>query len=246
MRGKLVLFTVSGITLGFIAGFIVANSINRSEISNLKNDRAVGNSSSSSSPLPSSNETLSSEEIRAKIKEADDNPENLKYQKNLGLALYQYGAMQRDVDVISEAARLLDRAAKLAPDDVDITVGSGNAWFDIGYIKKDNKALEAARALYDKALATRPNDADIRTDLGMTYFLETPPNDQKAIAAFKRSLAIDPKNEKALEFIIQSCARLGDSEDADKYLAMLKAANPTNTSIAALSNQIASPVSATK
>jgi tetratricopeptide (TPR) repeat protein len=245
MRGNLILFTLIGVALGFIAGFLVANAINRSEINNLKNVVVSGNSMSAPSPN-STDETLSPEEIRAKVKEADDNPENLTYQKKLGLALYRYGAIKNDADVIADAARLLDRAAKLAPDDIDLIAGSGNAWFDIGYIKKDNQSFEKARSFYGKVLSKRPEDVGVRTDLAMTYFLETPPNDPKAIEEFKRALAADPKNEKALEFIIQSYSRLGDRENAGKYLATLREANPSNPSIAALSSQIESSASEPK
>jgi tetratricopeptide (TPR) repeat protein len=237
MRGKLILFTLIGVLIGFIAGFLVANSINRSEINNLKSD--VGKTNSADLPSQdSTKETLSTEEIRAKINEADENPENLTYQKNLGLALYRYGAIKNDPEIIAQAARLLDRAIKLSPDDVDLIIGSGNAWFDIGYIKKDNQSFEKARSLYEKVLSNKPNDVGVRTDLGMTYFLETPPNDQKAVEEFRRSLAVDPKNEKALEFIVQSYSRLGDAENARKYLSMLKEANPSNPAIAGLSSQI--------
>ena len=242
MRGKLVLFTLAGLTFGFILGFIIANSLNRSEINNLKADVA----NPTAPEQNSTNETLSQEEIRAKIKEADDDPENLTYQKNLGLALYRYGAIKGDVDVIGEAARLLDRAAKLAPDDLDITVGLGNAWFDNGYIKKDNESLSKARSLYEKALVKKPNDADIRTDLAMTYFLETPPNDRKAIDEFKRSLALDAKNKRALQFVVQSYSRLGDRDNATKYLTILKETDPSNPSIAALSSQITTPTAESK
>jgi len=237
VRGKLILFTLIGIAIGFIAGFLVANSINRSEIDDLKNDVVKARSADLSSQ-DSTNGTLSTEEIQAKIKEADEHPENLDYQKNLGLALYRYGAIKSDPEVIAEAARLLDRAIKLSPDDTDLILGSGNAWFDIGYIKKDNQSFQKARSLYEKVLSKKPDDAGVRTDLGMTYFLETPPKDQKAIEEFKRSLAVDSKNEKALEFIVQSYSRLGDAESAGKYLSVLKEANPSNPSIAGLSSQI--------
>ena len=239
MRGKLLLFTLVGLTIGFIAGFFVANLINRSEINDLRSELGAEKSTPAA---PSEKETLSSDEIRAKIKEADDNPENLSYQKNLGLALYRYAAIQNDLDVVAEAARLLERASKLAPDDQDIVVGTGNAWFDIGYIKKDNAAFQKARTYYEKALSKNVRDANVRVDLGMTYFLETPPNDLKAIEEFRRSLSVDPKNEKALEFIVQSYLRMGDHQSANTYLTSLRESYPSNPSITALAAQIGSSV----
>jgi hypothetical protein len=58
---------------------------------------------------------LSDEEIDAKIAEADSNPENLQFQKGLGVALYRYGAMRQDVAVIDKALKILERAHQLDP-----------------------------------------------------------------------------------------------------------------------------------
>jgi hypothetical protein len=65
---------------------------------------------------------------------------------------------------------------KLRPDDYDVILSLGNAYFDVGYFSKDNEALSNARTFYAKS-ASRPN-GPIRmfmTDLGLTYFLPTPP-----------------------------------------------------------------------
>jgi tetratricopeptide (TPR) repeat protein len=237
MRLKEVLYALGGIALGFIAGFLLANSINRSQINSLKTE--IENAGAQSPNKGPTDTALSAEEIRAKITEADQNPANLTYQKNLGLALYRYGAVKNDPEIIIEAARLLERAAGLAPGDRDVTIGLGNAWFDVGYMKKDGTAFSKARTQYERALSKEPNNIDIRTDLGITYFLDDPPNDVKAIDEFKRSLALDPKNEKALEFMIQSLARKGDMAAAQKYLDLLKESHPSNPSIAGLAKQIA-------
>jgi tetratricopeptide (TPR) repeat protein len=240
MRLNAIFLTIAGVVLGFLLGFVLANSINRSEINSLHSQLESSHAAvqTAVSGDPSDEDLLSPEEIRAKVAEADQNPTNSAYQKNLGLALYKYGAMRNDADVISEAARILDRAATLLPNDRDVVVGAGNAWFDVGYIKKDNPSLEKARDAYQRSLAKNPKDADLTTDIAMTYFLSTPPDDARAVDGFKRAIVIDPRNEKALEFIIQSLTRQGNKQEAEKYLGQLRESHPSNQSITGLSAQI--------
>jgi hypothetical protein len=49
------------------------------------------------------------------------------------------------------------------------------------------------------------------TDLGLTYFLQTPPDYENAVAEFKKSLDKNPKHEKALQYIVQALARQNKS-----------------------------------
>jgi len=176
--------------------------------------------------------------LLANSNESQTTPTNFNYQKSLGLALARYGEAKQDPALIAQAARLLDRAAGLAPDDLDVIVGQGNAAFDIGYFKKDNDSLQKARSFYEKALAKDANDANVRADLGMTYYSEDPPQDDKAVAEFKQALAIDPKQVKALEFIIQSLMRQQNRDEASKYLAQLRKANPSDEAIPELTKLV--------
>jgi tetratricopeptide (TPR) repeat protein len=238
MGKNAILLTIAGVALGFILGFLIANSVNRTEINGLRAQLDAARSAVRSSSENEDRETLSADEIKLKIDEADQNPNNADYQKNLGLALYRYGAFKNDPDVISQSIRLLERASNLTPNDKDVTIGLGNAWFDIGYIKKDSNAFEKSREFYSRMLAGDANNADVRTDLGMTYFLQEPPDDTKATAEFKRALAADPKNEKALEFVVQSLSRQGNYAEAAKYLDTLRQSHPQNESLASLSAQV--------
>lgn len=233
-----ILLTIAGVALGFIMGFLIANSVNRTEINGLRTQLEDARSAVRSGSEDENRQTLSADEIKSKIDEADQNPNNADYQKNLGLALYRYGAFKNDADVISQSIRLLERASNLSQNDKDVTVGLGNAWFDIGYIKKDNNAFDKSREFYSRALASDGKNADVMTDLGMTYFLQEPPDDIKATTEFKRALSIDPKNEKALEFVIQSLSRQGNKAEAAKYLDTLRQSHPQNESLASLSAQL--------
>jgi tetratricopeptide (TPR) repeat protein len=237
MSTKSLLIAAAAVVLAFIGGFLMANSVNRSELNSLRAElesaRAVAKQSETDA-----NSELSPDEIQAKLSEAEANPTNFNYQKNLGLALARYGSASQDVNLIAQAAKLLDRAAGLAPNDVEVIIGQGNAAFDVGYFKKDNNSLQKARAFYEKALAKTPNDTDVRTDLGMTYFAEDPPQNDKAIVEFKKALDVDPKQVKALEFIVQALLRQQNQGEAADYLAKLREADPSDPAIPELTKQV--------
>lgn len=217
MNGRYYLIFAAGIVLSFVGGFLIANSINRREISDLRteNDRLRAESAvSGESP---DDLTLTDNEIRTSIEKADQDPGNSVLQKNLGFALYRYGVIKTDPLLLTESVRLLERTHKLLPGDYDVLVGLGNAHFDIGYFKKDNASLALAREYYLKAISRKPEDLDVRTDLGISYFLAVPPDDKNAVNEFQKVLSRDPKHQKALEFLVQSLTRQGNTDAARKY-----------------------------
>lgn len=224
--------------LGFISGFLLANFLNRSEIADVRarNDGAA--TGLPAAPGASVEPSLSPEEIRAKVAEADQNPQNFAFQKDLGLALYRYGAMTQNADLLEQSRRLLERASTLNTSDFDTLVGLGHAEFDIGYFRKDTSRFEKARENYQKALKLRPNDPDIQTDLGISYFVQEPPVYERAEAELKKVAAIDPKHERSLQFLIQVYARQKRIPEAKAALERLKGLNPANTAIKELGSQI--------
>lgn len=176
--------------------------------------------------------TLSDEEIRQKIAQADKTPTDFAFQRNLGMALYRYGAMKQDVNLISEAGRLLQRTYDNNPKDYDVIVALGNVKYDIGYFKKDFESFKKAREFYLKALEQKPNDADVRTDYGLTFYLAEPPEMDKAVAEFEKSLQANPKHTRALQFITQALLKQNKKPEAEKYLARLKEINPNTPDLA--------------
>ncbi len=236
MDKRFLWLSLAAVAISFAGGFLLANALNRAELTALRseNERLKTDPSASG---PNEAE-LTAEEIRSKISEADSNPGNFQFQKTLGLGLYRYAAMKKDTDLLSEAARLLDRASELQKEDHDVLIGLGNAYFDIGYFKKDNASFERSREFYQKALQKKPDDAETRTDLGLTYFLQEPPDDDKALTEFRKSLSIDPKHEKTLQFTIQTLLRQKKIEEAGTLLARLREVNPANETLAALAGQV--------
>lgn len=231
MRSSAVWISLIAGIVCFVAGFSFANYLNRTELSGLRgeNERLK-----SSQPSDTNQLDLSNEEIEAKLAEAQQNSDNFAFQKSLGLGLYRYGAIKQDKAIIEKALPVLVRAYGLDPDDYDIIVGLGNVYYDIGYFGKDNPSFERSREFYNKALAKRPDDIEVRTDLGLTYFLQEPPDYAAAIAEFEKSLAINPKHEKTLSFA--ALAMKNQNKDAAKYSDVLRTINPNSPTLRELAS----------
>jgi len=98
--------------------------------------------------------------------------------------------------------------------------------------------LQKAREFYRTALEQRPDDADVRTDLGLTYFLTNPPENDVAIGEFQKSLQINPKHEKTLQATAQLLLSQNKTEEAEKYIVRLKDVNSNNQFLPELESQI--------
>lgn len=238
MNGKVFWLSIIAVMVSFAGGFLLANALNRNEINELRAENGRLKSSENEPAANDSGFSLTDEEVRQKIAEADRNPNNFAFQKNLGLALYRYAAMKQNADLLAEVGRLLTRAFENDPKDYETITTLGNIYFDIGYFKKDNAQFEKAREFYQKALEQKPNDVDVRTDLGLTYFLNAPPESEKALAEFQKSLQINPKHEKTLQVAAQTLLGQNKPVEAEKFLARLKEANPKNQYLAELEMQI--------
>ena len=241
MQRKYLIISTIAVLLSFAGGFLVANAINRGEL-----DRSKGELERLKAANTSDRSDLTPEEIDQKIAEADRDPSNIKYQKDLGTAFYRYAAMRQDTNILAKAVKLLERAAAAQPDDRDLQVTLGNAYFDLGYFGQDKSAFERARPFYRRALAIGPADAEVRTDLGLTFFLADPPDASQAIAEFQTALKTDPRNEKALEFLTQAYLKQNDRAAATATLEKLKSINPTSATAVELSKLIADGPPSTK
>lgn len=239
MNGKVFWLSIVAVAVSFAGGFLLANALNRNEMNQLRAENGRLTSAADESKQNETGLTLSDDEVRAKIAEADKNPNDAAFQKNLGLALYRYAAMKQDAETLAEVGRLLNRAFENNPKDYEVVITLGNIYFDIGYFKKDNAQFEKARGFYQKALEQKPNDVDVRTDYGLTFFLTQPPEYEKAIAEFQKSLQSNPKHEKTLQVMAQTLLAQNKVAEAEKYVARLKDANANNQYLTQLETQIA-------
>jgi tetratricopeptide (TPR) repeat protein len=238
MNTKIFWLSILAVILSFAGGFYLANALNRNELTALRTDNERLKKNEADKTQSQTETTLTEDEIRQKIAEADKNPNDFSFQRNMGLALYRYGAMKQDVNLISESARLLQRTFNNNPKDYDVTVALGNAYYDEASIKKDNESFKKSREFYAKALEQKPDDADVRADFGSTFLFAEPAETAKAIAELEKSLQINPKNERALLFITQAFLKDNNTGEADKYFARLREINPKTPDIAELKAQI--------
>jgi tetratricopeptide (TPR) repeat protein len=239
MNTKAIWLSILAVLISFVGGFLFANALNKSEFEMLRSENTRLKNPQTNAPQNEPGQTLTDEEIKRRIAEADQNPNNLEFQKNLGIALYRYASMKEDGALLKESARLLNRAYEKNQTDKDLIVTLGHLYYDIGYFQKDNESFNKAREFYQKALKQNPNDVDVRTDFGLTYFLQNPPDYDKAVAEFRQSLADNPKHEKTLQFMVQALLKQGKTQEAENYLAQLKEINPKTPTLAEVQAEIA-------
>ena len=103
-----------------------------------------------------------------------------------------------------------------------------------------------ARTVYAKALVIKPGDADVSTDLGISYFVQEPPDYDKTIAELQKVVAANPKHDRSMQFIVQAYAKQGKVDDAEKALAKIIEINPANPAITELRSEIAAAKSGSK
>lgn len=243
MKSKSIWISIIAVIISFIGGFILANAFNRNELDELRAENSRLKSAPEKSAQNQSELALTEEEIRQRIAEADQNPDDFTYQKNLGLALYRYAAMKQDANLLTQIEKILRRANRLNDKDYDVIIALGNLQFDLGYIKKNNENFAAAREFYATALGQNANDVNVRTDLALTYFLQNPPDNARAVEEFKKSLQINPKHEKSLLFIAQALLQIGDKTGAESYLGKLKEVNANAPTLDELQTQTAQNLS---
>ena len=239
MNSKVIAAAILGTIAGAIGGFMLANSLNRSEVNALRALAEDRPAASQNTNRPDDSMNINIDEIKAKVAEADANPTNFGFQKSLGIALYRYGTLKRDAAIVDEAVRLLQRANGIDAKDYDVIVALGNSYFDLGYFRKESAILKKSREFYKLALDQRPKDADVIADVALSYFLDEPADLSRSVEEFQKALQANPKHERALTYLTQTYMRQGNFDEAGKVLEKLKAANPKNESIEELSRLIA-------
>lgn len=232
------LATIIAVLLSLAGGFLLANALNRTELNSLKAENEQLKNDRRDESRSESESTLAAEEIQKRIAEADKNPTDIAFQKNLGTALYRYATIKKDVDLLNDVERLLNRVYQSDDKDYEAIVALGNIYFDLGFFRKENDKFVTAREFYQKALEQQPKDIDVRTDYGLTYFFETPPATEKAISEFQKSFKENPKHEKTLQALTEANLNQNKIEEAELYLAKLKEVNQNNPAITELSTKL--------
>jgi tetratricopeptide (TPR) repeat protein len=238
MNKKALTLSLIAVLISFLGGFLLANALNKNELDTLRENIDKLKKSLSTETQTSSEITLSDEELRGKISEADQNPTNLIVQRNLGLALYRYALLKQDTEILLDVARLLMRVYEKNSNDTEVTITLGNVYFDIGYFRKDDANFQKAREFYGQALRQKPNNADVRTDLGLTYFLLNAPEYEKAVVEFQKALQINPRHEKTLQVISEAFLAQNKFAEAEKNILKLREVNANNPGLTDLTARL--------
>jgi len=158
------------------------------------------------------------------IQRARNEPSNFEAQM-------QAADMFRQIKRFDGALEFYERALKTRPKDFKLLVALGDANFEL-------KRYEEAERWYQSALKQNPKDATVRNDLGLSFYLRSPRDLDRAIAAYRDALKIDPRYEKTLQNLTQALIDKGEKASAVETLKRLEEVNPDNTAIAQLRSQV--------
>ena len=130
------------------------------------------------------------------------------------------------------ALEFYERAVKIKPNDFDLLVKLGDATFD-------QQRYEDAAKWYEQALKIKANTT-VQMDLGLTYYLRSPHDLDRAIENFRAALKSDPRHEKTLQNLTRVLIEKGDKAAAATSLKQLEQVNPNNPAIADLRSRLQS------
>jgi tetratricopeptide (TPR) repeat protein len=216
----------AGLFFGSLAGFLSANSLNY-------NAPRVAS--------PAATPALSPDEIKRAIAVADARPDDVAMQRKLGLGLYGYAQTAAAPDYLPDVARLLARAHEADKSDREVAFALGNTLLALARQGDANRLAEARRA-FTQLLAQQPDDPDARVALGLTYLFAQPPQNQTAVAEFRRARNLNPQHEGALQglalalFALKKC-----DEEATNLVAELARLNPDNPALPDLRRRVCPP-----
>ena len=266
---KTLLLVGAALLVGFVAGFALANGINKGEGERLRGElvrlraggaggaqqkesgaadaRAQGASArGAEGGGDGSFPTLTDEQLKNAVAKADASPSDAELQKKVGQALYVYAWQTSNASILGDVARILKRAHDLDPKDYKTMVMAGDAFFLIARKDDDAASLADARKFYESALASKPDDAVVRTSLGLTYFYGNPPDPQRAIREYRQALKSDPAQEMTLQSLASALIASGELTEAEARLGELEKRNPSNAELPSLRAQLEQKKNAAK
>ncbi len=253
-----IIFLAVGVALGLIVGVVIANGINSGELEKMRGELArlragtpkgaeaggpkVATADGAETTLPQ----LTEGQLREAVAKADASPGDAALQRTAGQGLYLYAMQTGNSALLPDVARILKRAHEAAPEDYPVTVLAGNAHFLVARGGGDTEALREARRFYERALAAKPDDIVVRTSLGLTYFLDRPPDAERAAREYRKALEIDPRHEMPLQSLVAALVESGDFAEAEKMLKELEGVNPSNQELPNLRAQLEQKRNASK
>jgi Putative Zn-dependent protease, contains TPR repeats len=224
MNKENILFSIVGLLLGLIVGFLFANSVNQQ---GFEPRTAEASAAQRNSNLPADHpqipmNAVADQEgmppaIAEAIQKARNEPND--FEAQVGAAQLYYRIKRYD-----EAIEFLLKANQLKPDDYATIVRLGDANFEAG-------SYETAEKWYTAALVKQPDDVSVRTDMGLTFFLRQPPDIDRAIKEYRGSLEREPKHEQTLQNLTAAYIKKGDVKEAQAIMSKLEEVNSSNQAL---------------
>ncbi len=233
MKKDNLMSAVLGLIVGLVVGFVFANSVNKTapeKPAAATTTAAASNAPASGNPaLPADHPPLGTSsgdstggaplpQVTEAIEKAKQQPQNFEAQMTAADLYYQ---IQR----YEEAAKFYEAANKLKPAETEPLIKAGNAHFDYeNYLQ--------AEKWYLLALEKEPKNINVRNDLGLTFFLRSPRDIDRAVKEYRASLAIDPNHEITLQNLALAYVENGDKASLQTTIEKLKTVNPKNPAVA--------------
>lgn len=235
MKKESLVFGITGLTAGLVIGFFFANSINQTGVASTSSPTAA------SAPAVASDATIPPGHPNiGQVPGGSGGEMDVAVQETIDAAKAAPGdfdAQVKAADVyyrisrFDDALKYLNIAIKLKPENREAMVSLGNTYFDA-------EKWEDAEKWYTAALAKKADDASVRTDLGLIYVFRTPPDYDRAIQEFNRSLAIDPNHIQTLQNLTVAYSKKNDPAKATEILAKLESVDPKNSALTQLRDGI--------
>ena len=234
MNAKNLLYGIGGLIIGLIAGFFIANSINRSANNNQSVAQADANPPFADSqthaadikpanPANPANGAMMPD-VQETLDKAGNDPNNF-------AAQMEAGEMYKQIGRSDKAIEYYEQGVKIKPQDFQANVVLANAYFDA-------KQYEKAGDYYERALLINPQDANARADLGSTFIERPNPDFDRAIKELNAALKINPKSETTLYNLGIAYIQKGDANNARKTLTELEAVSPQSDLTAKLKKKL--------
>jgi len=240
MNKENILFAIIGLLLGCIVGFMAANFMNQNYTG--PRPKAVAGAGQGAGlppdhpPVSASNGVAEAPPggmgagmqpaVQEQIQKARSNPNDFDAQVTAAGLYYQIGRYD-------EAVEFLMKANQLKPDNYETIVKLGDTNFEAEH-------YEVAEKWYTAALAKNPKDVNVHTDLGTTFMARQPPDFDRAIKEYTRSLELDSKHEQTLHNLVIAYTKKNDAANAQAMLDRLVAVNPNNEDLPKLRTDLQS------
>ncbi len=227
------LYAIIGLLAGLIIGYAGTHYINGDVPISRTNTAANANALPPDHPPTSGDSSASGGdsaggaqgEVMAVIGQARNDPSNFDTQMKAADLFLQ-------INRKDGAVEFYERAAKIKPNDFDLLVKLGDTTFDLQH-------FEDAAKWYEQALKLKA-DTTVRMDLGLTYYLRSPRNLDRAIENFRAALKSDPRHEKTLQNLTRALIDKGDKSAAAESLKQLEQVNSKNPALADLRSRLQS------